>query len=137
MLKELSISRETLFSIASEVNVLPVVKKANFNERVPSSLNFGLNFIDVNSAKIVPRFVRCNFEHENTRIPQKMFDYLEFSKTALQVLKQYVQTFSWLVEAIEDTPPSNRVRKEFRVDNLFGKQKDVNIHAYREFVKLY
>lgn len=64
MLNELDISKETLLSILSEVIVLPRMgKKKEFNERLPSSLNFGLNFIDVNSMKIVPRFVRCNFSH--------------------------------------------------------------------------
>ena len=58
---ELDISKETLFSIISEVILLPIVKKKQWNERLPSSLNFGLNFIDIPNAKIVPRFVRINF----------------------------------------------------------------------------
>lgn len=53
---------------------MPIVKKKKlWNERLPSSLNFGLNFIDVPNAKIVPRFVRASFKYENTKIPQKMF----------------------------------------------------------------
>lgn len=51
-------------TILSEVILLPRMgKKKDFNERLPSSLNFGLNFIDVNAVKIVPRFVRCNFAY--------------------------------------------------------------------------
>jgi len=53
--------------------LLPVVKKKQFNERIPTSFNFGLSFIDIPNAKIVPRFVRCNFQKENTKIPQLMF----------------------------------------------------------------
>lgn len=64
MLNELDVSRETLLAILSEVIVLPRMgKRKEFNERLPSALNFGLNFIDANNIKIVPRFVRCNFAH--------------------------------------------------------------------------
>lgn len=97
VLNELTVSRETLFSIMGEVILLPIVKKGKFNERLPTSFNFGLNFIDIVNCKIVPRFVRCNFNHENTKIPQTMFDFLEISKTGLEVLRQYSQTFLWLV----------------------------------------
>lgn len=76
VLRELTISRETLFSILGEVILLPIVNKKSFNERVPTSFNFGLNFIDIANCKIVPRFVRSNFEKENTKIPQTMFDYI-------------------------------------------------------------
>ncbi len=44
--------------------------KKDFNERLPTALNFGLNFIDLTNMKIVPRYVRCNFEHENSKNPQ-------------------------------------------------------------------
>jgi hypothetical protein len=51
-------------------------KKAQFNERLPTALNFGLNFIDIYNIKIVPKFVRCNFNFENTRNQQAIFDFL-------------------------------------------------------------
>ncbi len=137
VLNELTVSRETLFSIMGEVILLPIVKKGKFNERLPTSFNFGLNFIDIVNCKIVPRFVRCNFNHENTKIPQTMFDFLEISKTGLEVLRQYSQTFLWLVEALEDSRNSNKLRKEFKVGNLFGRDRDPNLRLYQEYVKLY
>jgi hypothetical protein len=101
VINELEISKDTLLTILSEVILLPRMgKKKEFNERLPSSLNFGLNFIDVNAMKIVPRFVRCNFAHENTKNPQSIFDYIEISRTGLSVLHKYVSEFPWLVEAI-------------------------------------
>ena len=63
------------------------MKKKDFNERLPTSLNLGLNFIDVAGCKIVPRFVRCNFQYENTRKPQEIFNHIEISHTGLEVLR--------------------------------------------------
>ena len=65
-----------MFSIISEVVILPVMKKKqDFNERLPTALNFGLNFIDIEKMKIVPRFVRCNFA-ESSNNQQSAFDSL-------------------------------------------------------------
>ena len=50
-------------------------KKQDFNERLPTALNFGLNFIDIDKMKIVGRFVRCNFA-ENNKNQQSTFDSL-------------------------------------------------------------
>jgi hypothetical protein len=98
VLNDLEVSKDTLLTILSEVILQPRMgKKKDFNERLPSSLNFGLNFIDLNAMKIVPRFVRCNFAHENTKNPQYIFDYLEISRTGLAVLHKYVGDFPWLV----------------------------------------
>ena len=82
--------------------LLPVVKKKQWNERLPSSLNFGLNLIDIPNAKIVPRFVRINFQHEDTKVPQRMFDSIEFSATSLALLRKYMTTFPWLIELLEE-----------------------------------
>lgn len=110
-MNELEISKDTLLTILSEVILLPRMgKRKDFNERLPSSFNFGLNFIDVNTMKIVPRFVRCNFAHENTKNPQYIFEYLEISKTGLSVLHKYVSELHWLIEAIEESR-SARLRK--------------------------
>jgi hypothetical protein len=132
----LEVSRETLFAISGEVLLLPAMKRKQWNDRVPTALNFGLNFIDVANAQIVPRFVRGNFSKENTRVPQKMFDDLEFSRSALSLLQCYLATFPWLVELLEDNR-SPKLRKEFRAAGLFGKEQDPNIRLYREFIKLY
>ena len=98
MLNELDVSKDTLLAILSEVTVLPKMgKKKDFNERLPTALNFRLNFIDVYNIKIVPTFVRCDFTQENTRNPQAIFDYLEVSKSGLEVLQKYIGEFHWLV----------------------------------------
>ena len=137
MLNELDVSKDTLLAILSEVTVLPKMgKKKDFNERLPTALNFGLNFIDVYNIKIVPRFVRCDFTQENTRNPQAIFDYLEVSKSGLEVLQKYIGEFHWLVEALEENR-SSKLRKEFKATSLFPKEKDPNIKVYAEFVKLY
>jgi hypothetical protein len=137
VLNELDISKETLFSIIGEVVVLPKMgKKKDFNERLPTAINFGLNFIDIYNIKIVPRFVRCNFTQENTKNPMSIFDYLEISKSGLAILQKYVGEFHWLVEAIEETR-SSKLRKEFKATSLFPKEKEPNIRLYKEFVKLY
>lgn len=111
VLNELDVSKDTLFAILSEVIVLPKMgKKKDFNERLPTALNFGLNFIDVWNIKIVPRFVRCDFSQENTRNPQAIFDYIEISKSGLEVLQKYIGEFHWLVEALEENR-SSKLRK--------------------------
>jgi len=44
-------------------------KKKDFNEKLPTAINFGLNFVQITadkpkaSLKIVPRFVRCNLSY--------------------------------------------------------------------------
>lgn len=136
MLDHLEISADTFFSIISEVIVLPKMPKKDFNERLPTALNFGLNFIDVANVKIVPQYVRCNFTYENTRNPQEIFNHIEVSESGLKILEKYVQTFHWLIEALEESKVP-KLRKEFKSTALFPQEKDPNIKTYQEFIKLY
>ena len=144
MLGHFDISAETLFGILGETILLPKMgKKKDFNERLPSSLNFGLGFISITpdwsgkpSIKLVPKYVRCNFDFENTKHPPAIFEGIEVSQSGMKVLEWYVGEFSWLVELMEDCK-NGRIRKEFKAGLIFPKDGDPNIRLYREFIKLY
>lgn len=51
---------------------------------------------------IVPRFVRCQVEFDNSRKPNDIFKKMEISKTCLENLEKYIHNFDWLVNYIED-----------------------------------
>lgn len=106
---------------------------------MPTALNFSLNIIDINQRLIVPRFVRCQMEYENSKKPQDIFKKMEISKLALQNLEKYVEKFDWLIEYIEDAVEDRSFvfRRPLYAREIFSDYEKPNIHMYQEFIKLY
>ena len=141
MLDHLNIKYETLIAIMDELVILPQFnrKKEPILEAMPTALNFSLNIIDINKRMIVPRFVRCQMEYENSKKPQDIFKKMEISKLALQNLENYIEKFDWLIEYIEDAiqDRSYVFRRPLYAREIFSDYEKPNIKMYQEFIKLY
>ncbi len=104
VLDHLQIQYETLIAIMNQIIILPQFnkKKQPANQLLPTQINFSLNIIDIRKRLIVPKFVRCQVQFDNSRKPNDIFKKMEISKTCLDNLQKYIHKFDWLVNYIED-----------------------------------
>jgi len=96
----LRLSREVLLTILDELFV-----KANKNQKYgslcPDEFNLGLSIIDKKRGLLVPKYCRCQMQHENSSKPASIFDYLELSDSGVAMLREYIKQLPEIVEAVD------------------------------------
>lgn len=84
--EDLELSKEVLYALMDEV-IIKTNRKQEFGQILPEEWNLGLSLIDRKRGLVVPKYVRCQHEYENSKNPYAIFDYMEISESGLKLIK--------------------------------------------------
>lgn len=117
--------------------IIKTNRKQEFGQILPEEWNLGLSLIDRKKGLVVPKYIRCQHEYENSKNPYAIFDYLEISESGMQLLKSYIKELPVVISALktELAKSGGKLKNPIGFDKILKNGQNIDIA--RLYLKLF